>query len=149
MRGEPRRHARFAAAAIAATRCSTTAATARTLEWDARNGVIVRLGAKHGIATPRQRYAGSYLLRGLDPKAWAAIFANAHEPEEERRDGGDAEAGNADREPLPTGAERCASTIRNLFAADLQREQSRDPGDAQHGARHTTPRRFGCSGMAR
>jgi 2-dehydropantoate 2-reductase len=24
----------------------------RTMEWDARNGVIVRLGARHGIATP-------------------------------------------------------------------------------------------------
>ena len=24
----------------------------RRMEWDARNGVIARLGARHGIATP-------------------------------------------------------------------------------------------------
>jgi 2-dehydropantoate 2-reductase len=40
----------------------------KPLEWDARNGVIARLGAKHGIATPVSATLVP-LLRGLDPKA--------------------------------------------------------------------------------
>jgi 2-dehydropantoate 2-reductase len=38
----------------------------KPLEWDARNGVIARLGAKHGIATPVSATLVP-LLRGLDP----------------------------------------------------------------------------------
>ena len=40
----------------------------KPLEWDARNGVIVRLGAKHGIATPVSSTLVP-LLRALDPRA--------------------------------------------------------------------------------
>jgi 2-dehydropantoate 2-reductase len=40
----------------------------KELEWDARNGVIVRLGAKHGIATPVSATLVP-LLRALDPRA--------------------------------------------------------------------------------
>jgi 2-dehydropantoate 2-reductase len=39
----------------------------KRLEWDARNGVIVRLGKKHGIATPVSSTLVP-LLQGLDPK---------------------------------------------------------------------------------
>ncbi|HEY2071818.1 MAG TPA: 2-dehydropantoate 2-reductase [Rhizomicrobium sp.] len=40
----------------------------KPLEWDARNGVIVRLGTKHGIPTPVSATLVP-LLRGLDPPA--------------------------------------------------------------------------------
>jgi 2-dehydropantoate 2-reductase len=40
----------------------------KRLEWDARNGVIVRLGQKHGIVTPVSSTLVP-LLQGLDPKA--------------------------------------------------------------------------------
>jgi 2-dehydropantoate 2-reductase len=40
----------------------------KPLEWDARNGVIVRLGEKHGIATPVSSVLVP-LLRALDPPA--------------------------------------------------------------------------------
>jgi 2-dehydropantoate 2-reductase len=40
----------------------------KRLEWDARNAVIPRLGARHGIATPLSAMLVP-LLRALDPKA--------------------------------------------------------------------------------
>jgi 2-dehydropantoate 2-reductase len=33
----------------------------RRMEWDARNGVIVRKGEEHGIATPMNRMAAALL----------------------------------------------------------------------------------------
>ena len=40
----------------------------RRLEWDARNGVISRLGARHGIPTPASD-AIVPALQALDPRA--------------------------------------------------------------------------------
>ena len=37
----------------------------RPMEWDARNGVIVRLGKKHGVATPFNEMA-VFLLKALE-----------------------------------------------------------------------------------
>ncbi len=39
----------------------------RPMEWDARNGVIVRLGRKHGVSTPYNEMAVS-LLRALEAR---------------------------------------------------------------------------------
>lgn len=36
-------------------------AAKRPMEWDARNGVIVRLGKKHGIPTPYNEMAANIL----------------------------------------------------------------------------------------
>lgn len=38
----------------------------RPMEWDARNGVIVRLGKKHGIPTPYNEMA-SHILSLIEP----------------------------------------------------------------------------------
>jgi 2-dehydropantoate 2-reductase len=40
----------------------------KRLEWDARNAAVVRLGARHGIATPLSALLVA-LLRALDPQA--------------------------------------------------------------------------------
>jgi 2-dehydropantoate 2-reductase len=39
----------------------------RPMEWNARNGVVVRLGRKHGIATPLNQMAAAMLKAAEDP----------------------------------------------------------------------------------
>lgn len=41
----------------------------RQLEWDARNGVVCRLGAEHGIATPVSRLVTTLLAAADNPEA--------------------------------------------------------------------------------
>ena len=54
-----------------APRCSSTGSPGRRLEWEARNGVISRLGARHGIPTPVSDASSAAWPRStqLDPHA--------------------------------------------------------------------------------
>ena len=71
-----------------ARRCCSTPRRGATLEWEARNGVVRRLAARHGIATPVERRRGAPagrrvrsdgIIRFMDPWViWliaAVIFA--------------------------------------------------------------------------
>ena len=52
-----------------APRCCSTGSPERRLEWDARNGVVARLGARHGIPTPVSADV-SARLEALDGAGW-------------------------------------------------------------------------------